>query len=258
MREIDLPLVQNELEELLKSCKKMGEPVAGYGQAMTAAFKVQREMIAKALKMKRASPAEMIKLLAPTEEALTKLETLKASGCEEQREFSNHLQMLCGACSALGWVTTADPKGYVGDALNAVPVFARKIEAGYRSEPQEPEEQASEGAGAVLVHEDASLGDGLTKSLKGLMRALRDYVATHHSSGLTWAPEPKKAAPASGAGGSLRSLPTPAPSSARCRARLLLMRVRGASEGNTASRVPRSHLLFPHVLRLRFSAAAGA
>ena len=104
--------MQNELEELLKSCKKLGEPVAGYGQAMAVAFKAQREMIAKALKMQRASPAEMIKLLAPTEEALTKLETLKASGCEKQREFSNHLQMLCGACSALGWVTTADPKGY--------------------------------------------------------------------------------------------------------------------------------------------------
>ena len=204
--------MQNELEELLKSCKKLGEPVAGYGQAMAVAFKAQREMIAKALKMQRASPAEMIKLLAPTEEALTKLETLKASGCEKQREFSNHLQMLCGACSALGWVTTADPKGYVGDALNAVPVFARKIEAGYRSEPQETEEQAPEGASAVLAHEDARLGDGLTKDLKGLMRALRDYVASHHSSGLTGAPEPKKAAPAPGAGGSLRSLLTPVPS----------------------------------------------
>ena len=223
--------VQTELEELLKSCKKMGDPVAGYGQAMAVAFKAQREMIAKTLKMRKPLPAEMLKLLAPTEEALNKLETLKTSGCEEQREFSNHLQMLCGACSALGWVTTADPKGYVGDALNAVPVFARKIEQGYRSESSEPQSQASEGAegrNSVLPHEDAGLGNALTKNLKGLMRALRDYVGTHHSSGLTWAPEPgdkqltamecaaygvpfgavEKAVPAPGAGVSLRSPPS--------------------------------------------------
>ena len=81
-------------------------------------------------------------------------------------------------------VTTADPKGYVSDALNAVPVFARKIY----------EAQSVDSAAA-------SLNDELTKTLKALLRALKDYVGAHHSSGLTWAAEPKKGAKTAGGAG---------------------------------------------------------
>jgi len=63
----------------------------------------QRDMIAKALKMKRASAEEMTKMLMPTEAALNRLERLKTAGCDEHENFRNHLQLLCGACSALGW-----------------------------------------------------------------------------------------------------------------------------------------------------------
>jgi len=77
--------------------------VHGLSQAIAAAMKAQRDMVAD----------EMHRLLSPTETALATLEQLKITGCEEHPEYRNHLQMLCGACSALGWVTTADPKGYV-------------------------------------------------------------------------------------------------------------------------------------------------
>lgn len=80
---------------------------------MATALRAQRDMVAKALKTKRPSADEMKKMLTPTETALAELEKLKNTGCEEHPDYRNHLQMLCGACSALGWVTTADPKGYV-------------------------------------------------------------------------------------------------------------------------------------------------
>merc|ERR1712216_223653 len=64
--------------------------------------------------MRRPESAEgMRSLLAPTEAALTHLELLKTRSCDDRSDLKNHLQMLCGACSALGWVTTTDPKAYV-------------------------------------------------------------------------------------------------------------------------------------------------
>merc|ERR1712216_1082733 len=117
--------------------------------------------------MRRPESAEgMRSLLAPTEAALTHLELLKTRSCDDRSDLKNHLQMLCGACSALGWVTTTDPKAYVSDALNAVPVFARKIQ---------------EAAGA-----DADACEALVAAVKTLLRALRDHVAKYHSKGLTF------------------------------------------------------------------------
>ena len=63
------------------------------------------------------------------------------------------------------------------DALNAVPVFGRKI---LESESLESQE--------------LGLGIQLTDCLKALLRALKDYVEQYHAAGLTWAPEPKRSA----------------------------------------------------------------
>ena len=177
-------LIKGELGELLKSCDKIGEPVAHYGLALATAFRAQRDMIAKALSKRRlhTDDKQMAKLLAPTDAALTQLEVLKSRSCDTHPEKRNHLQMLCGASSALGWITTADPKAYVSDALNAVPVFARKIQ----------ESECAESKQLVL-------GEELIRNLKTLLRALKVYVEKHHHSGLTWMPEGSKVARAEAA-----------------------------------------------------------
>ena len=60
---------------------------------MARALKAQRDMVAKALKTKRASADEMTKMLTPTESALAELEHLKSTGCEEAPDLRNHLQV---------------------------------------------------------------------------------------------------------------------------------------------------------------------
>jgi hypothetical protein len=72
---------------------------------------------------------------------------------------------------------TLNPKPLRSDALNAVPVFGRKI-----LESEGPESQ------------ELGLGGQLTDCLKALLRALKEYVEKYHAAGLTWAPEPKRSA----------------------------------------------------------------
>ena len=117
-------LLVRELGHLQGCCSAFGEPLTAYGQAIGVAMNAQRDMIAKALAMRRPESAEgMRSLLAPTEAALTHLELLKTRSCDDRADLKNHLQMLCGACSALGWVTTTDPKAYVRSATMCWPCF---------------------------------------------------------------------------------------------------------------------------------------
>lgn len=69
------------------------------------------------------------------------------------------------------------PRDCCSDALNAVPVFGRKILESESGESQE-----------------LGLGEQLTRCLKGVLRALKEYVEKYHSTGLTWASDAKRSA----------------------------------------------------------------
>jgi hypothetical protein len=180
-------LMKKELKDLLKCCSSVGEPVASFGKAMEDAVLTQRDMIAKAVRMRRPSATdEMRALLKPTEAALARLEDLKTTGSESNPGSHNHLHMLCGACSALGWVTSADPKGYISDALNAVPVFGSKILAAETQDAREGRGAGGGDGGEGEGEAETLIGSGeaLIRSLKHLLRRLKDYVEQHHPAGL--------------------------------------------------------------------------
>mmetsp|Transcript_34489 Transcript_34489/g.71189 ORF Transcript_34489/g.71189 Transcript_34489/m.71189 type:complete len:486 (-) Transcript_34489:306-1763(-) len=156
-------LIREEVKEFQEACTVLGGPVEQLAKLVHAVFKEQRAMLDKATKMKRPGPDEMHDMLAATEAALHKVEDMASEAAAENPEFKNHLQMIAGAVSSMGWVTSDDPKGLISDALNAIPVFAKYIEG------EEGEEHKA-----------------VVRSLKTLLRSLRAYADKYHNAGLAW------------------------------------------------------------------------
>jgi len=46
---------------------------------------------------------------------------------QEASVLRKHTAMVAGAMTAFGWVTSPDPRQYIGDMLNAVPVYGRQV-----------------------------------------------------------------------------------------------------------------------------------
>jgi len=181
-------ILKQELKDFEGACAAVGGPVGQLAKHVSAVWKEQRAMIDKAIKMKRPSYDNMAEILAPTEKALMRVESAAGELADEHPDFKNHLQMIAGAMSSMGWVTSCEPKNLISDALNAVPVFAKYVE-----EKEGPEHAA------------------LVKSLKTLLRTLRAYADKYHNAGLAWntwnaqaqTSLAKKAVDASGASGSI-------------------------------------------------------
>lgn len=80
--------------------------------------------------------------------------------------------------TALSWVTVKDPVAYLSDALNALPVFATKVEE--NKVPAEFIPRSLWGHFRTQEPEHKKLVD----CLKLLMRALRSFVAENYAQGL--------------------------------------------------------------------------
>jgi len=181
-------ILKKELKEFQDACEAVGGPVAELGKLVASVFNEQKAMIDKATKMKRPSHDEMETMLGPTEKALMKVESVASDLADENPDLKNHLQMIAGAMSSMGWVTSCEPKNLISDALNAVPVFAKYLD-----------EREGEEHKALVV------------SLKTLLRTLRDYADKYHNAGLAWnswnaqaqTSLAKKAVDASGVSGSV-------------------------------------------------------
>uniref|UniRef100_A0A7S0EXV3 CAP N-terminal domain-containing protein n=1 Tax=Hanusia phi TaxID=3032 RepID=A0A7S0EXV3_9CRYP len=154
-------LVAKELKEFLESCQCFATPLRKQAQAVNAAFQAQRVLLDHVSKVSNPSSSKVHEWMLPIDRALLDIEGVKREGCVSSPEVKHHLQMVAGAMTALSWVTVKDPVAYISDALNALPVFANKIE-----ENQEPENKK------------------LVDKLKLLLRALRSFVAEHYQQGL--------------------------------------------------------------------------
>ena len=121
--------------------------------------------------------------------------------------------MVAGAMTAFGWVTSPDPRQYIGDMLNAVPVYGRQILAEYPQEAHQSLVQVENnpfhaGPRVLDTHlvcpghttslswthtqsvldtpAPSSTQPGVPQALKFLLRGLQDYVTTLHPHGLVW------------------------------------------------------------------------
>ncbi|KAJ1476241.1 adenylate cyclase-associated CAP [Baffinella frigidus] len=154
-------LIQHQLVPFLAAATEIGGEVQRQAAYVAQAFGAQHAMLVKVSVMPRVEDeGEMMAMLQETTEALACIDQIN----EEAVNFRKHTAMVAGAMTAFGWVTSPDPRQYIGDMLNAVPVYGRQILGEY---PQE-------------AHQ------GLVQSLKFLLRGLQDYVSTHHPHGLTW------------------------------------------------------------------------
>jgi len=103
--------------------------------------------------------------------------------------------------TAFGWVTSPDPRQYIGDMLNAVPVYGRQVPSSAsqftcftstKVQILTPEEVQ------ILGEFPGEHHQALVESLKLLLRGLQEYVSNYHPHGLEWN---ARNAPAKAAGG---------------------------------------------------------
>jgi len=121
-------LIQNLLVPFLDAVNAVGGQVRKQGAYVAEAFGAQREMLEEvAQRQKPASEEEFLLLLVPTQEALARIDEIN-EGADDLRK---HTAMIAGAMTSFGWVTTDEPRAYIGDMLNAVPVYGRQIQADY-------------------------------------------------------------------------------------------------------------------------------
>ncbi|EKX39626.1 hypothetical protein GUITHDRAFT_164914 [Guillardia theta CCMP2712] len=154
-------IVAKELKDFLDSCQCFEAPLRKQAMAVNAAFQAQRVLLDNVCKVSNPSSATVHEWIVPIDRALQEIEGIKREGCVSSPQVKYHLQMIAGAMTALSWVTVKDPVSYLSDALNALPVFATKVE-----ENKEPEHKK------------------LVDCLKLLMRALRSFVAENYAQGL--------------------------------------------------------------------------
>ena len=153
-------LIQRLLVPFLDAVNGIGGEVQRQGAYVAQVFGAQREMLVQVSRMAQPSEDDFMQMLDSTNEALACIDQVN----EDAQDLRKHTAMVAGAMTAFGWVTSPDPRQYIGDMLNAVPVYGRQILSDFPGE-----------------HHQA-----LVESLKMLLRGLQEYVSTYHPHGLAW------------------------------------------------------------------------
>ena len=168
-------LIQRLLVPFLDAVNGIGGEVQKQGAYVAQVFGAQREMLVQVSRMQQPSEDEFMQMLESTNEALACIDQVN----EDAQDLRKHTAMVAGAMTAFGWVTSPDPRQYIGDMLNAVPVYGRQILSDFPGD-----------------HHQA-----LVESLKMLLRGLQEYVSTYHSHGLAWNARNSPATPSQGEDG---------------------------------------------------------
>jgi hypothetical protein len=153
-------LIQRLLVPFLDAVNGIGGEVQKQGAFVAQVFGAQREMLAQVSRMTQPTEDDFMQMLESTNEALGCIDQVN----EDAEDLRKHTAMVAGAMTAFGWVTSPDPRQYIGDMLNAVPVYGRQILSDFPGE----EHQA------------------LVEALKLLLRGLQEYVSKYHPHGLAW------------------------------------------------------------------------
>jgi len=153
-------LIQRLLVPFLDAVNGVGGEVQEQGAYVAQVLGAQREMLVQVARMPQPSEDDFMEMLQSTNHALALVDQCN----EEASVLRKHTAMVAGAMTAFGWVTSPDPRQYIGDMLNAVPVYGRQILNDFAGEHHQ----------------------GLVESLKLLLRGLQEYVTAHHGHGLSW------------------------------------------------------------------------
>uniref|UniRef100_A0A7S0HB94 CAP N-terminal domain-containing protein n=1 Tax=Hanusia phi TaxID=3032 RepID=A0A7S0HB94_9CRYP len=154
-------LITNCLVPFLDAVNSIGGEVQQQGRYVAQAFGAQREMLMQVSRGHQPEQEDDFKeLLQGTNEALGFIDHIN----DEAVNYRKHTAMIAGAMTAMGWITSPEPRQYIGDMLNAVPVYGRQIVEEYPGEEHKN-----------LVH-----------TLKLLLRGLQEYVTKFHPRGLSW------------------------------------------------------------------------
>lgn len=153
-------LIQRLLVPFLDAVNGVGGEVQKQGAYVAQVFGAQREMLAQVSRMDQPAEEEFMQMLESTNEALACIDQVN----EDADALRKHTAMVAGAMTAFGWVTSPDPRQYIGDMLNAVPVYGRQILADFPGQDHQ----------------------ALVETLKLLLRGLQEYVSNHHPYGLVW------------------------------------------------------------------------
>jgi len=149
----------------LDTSKKIGGDVATQAEMVEAGFKAQRDFLQLASTCKAPAMEEMVKVLAPTSEAIQSVQSFREK--KRTSPHFNHLSAISESIPALGWVTISPAPGpYVKEMNDAGQFYTNRVLKDFKEKDKTHVEWVRAWI-QVLVE-------------------LQAFIKKYHTTGLTW------------------------------------------------------------------------
>lgn len=190
-------IVSGPFAAYVQCSKTIGGDVAQHAEAVQQGFKTQRQYLVVASRSKAPADGDLMKLLAPTSEAIQTIQTYREK--HRTSPFFNHLSAISESIPALGWVTVSPAPGpYIKEMNDAGQFYTNRVLKDWKDKDKN--------------HVD------WVKAWIQVLGDLQAFVKQHHTTGLVWnarggdaVQNASKAGPAPSAGGPPPPGPPPPP-----------------------------------------------
>jgi len=182
-------LINQHIKSFVELSSKIGSPeLTQQAQLVLQAVQRQKEFLEVAANSKKASDADLQKLLAPTSALMGQITEIRDKN--RTSKVFNHLSTVSEGIGALGWVLVSPTPGpHVADMRGGSEFYSNRILSEHKGKNQQQVDW-------VLAY-------------NGFLKELQAYIKKHHTTGVSWNARGGDALSFRGAGGSSSSAAAP-------------------------------------------------